>query len=161
MADQNLRLAKYFTFGISFVLMALGGGVWPFIWWEMYSSGDYNPPTTAERIELYVRGRDGQQHILRPMDLYTVDDDSSRQAAGYQLVYRAVTGTDEQKEIYQPYLIRQVEYVLNTEIEQIDARQHFWTVDFDQHPPFNVNQPEKTVLLHSFSPDFINSVLLR
>ncbi len=159
MDDQDLRVAKYFTFGISFLLMALGGGVWPFIWWEMYSSGNYDPPTETSRLELHVQASDGQQHILRPMDLYTIDDDSSRQAAGHQLIYRAITGTDEQKAIYQPYLIRQVDFVLDTEIKQIDAWQYVWKVDFDQDPPIDMGQPTQTILVDSFNADAINSML--
>ncbi|MBX2864048.1 MAG: hypothetical protein KTR27_10860 [Leptolyngbyaceae cyanobacterium MAG.088] len=159
MSNRELRIAKYFTFGISFLLMALGGGVWPFIWWEMYSSGNYTPPKRANRIEFHVQDSDGHEHILRPMDLYTIDDDSSRQAAGYQLTYRAITGTDEQKAIYQPYLIRQIAFVLDTEIQQIEAWQNSWKVDFENHPPLDIEQPVQTVLLDSFNTDVINTVL--
>lgn len=159
MADQTLQTAKYFISGISFLLMALGGGVWPFIWWEMYSSGNYTPPTQVSRIELHVQDSDGQTHILHPMDLYTIDDDSSRQAAGHQLVYRAITGTDEQKAIYRPYLIRQVAFILNTNIEQIEAWDHIWNVDFEQHPPIDIDRPAKTILLDSFNSASVTPVL--
>lgn len=164
MADQELQIAKYFTASISCLLMALGGGVWPFIWWEMYSSGNYLPPTEASRIELHVKGSDGQQHILRPMDLHTVDDDSSRQAAGHQLVYQAITGAAEQQAIYRPYLIRQIDFVLDTDIqhtdiEHIEVWNQTWTVDFEQQPPMDINQPVQTLLLDSFQADVINSVL--
>lgn len=159
MADQDLRIAKYFTLGISSALMLMGGGVWPFIWWEMYSSGRYNPPTQAERLELRVQDSAGQQHILHPMDLFTIDDDSSRQSAGYELAYQSIVGTDEQKAIFRPYLIRHVEFLLDTEIHQIEAWQHIWTVDFDQHPPIDIDQPAQVFLMDSFSADSVNVVL--
>lgn len=159
MADRELRTAKYFIVGIGFLLMALGGGVWPFIWWEMYSSGNYHPPTTAQRIELHVQDRQGQTHILRPMDLYTIDDDSSRQAAGHQLIYRALTGNEQQQAVYRPYLIQQVAFVLDTEITQIEAWKHVWTVDFTQHPPLDMQQPAQTTLVDRFNTATIDSML--
>ncbi|MEM6255337.1 MAG: hypothetical protein AAF821_20680 [Cyanobacteria bacterium P01_D01_bin.156] len=159
MADRELQTAKYFTAGISFLLMALGGGVWPFIWWEMYSSGNYEPPTVAGRIELHVQDSNGDKHILRSMDLYTIDNDSSRQAAGHQLMYRAFTGSDEQQAIYRPYLIQQVATVLNTDIEQIEAWDYAWKIDFEQHPPLDIEQPFTTTLIHSFDTATIHSML--
>lgn len=161
MADQELRLAKYFIAGVSFILLALGGGVWPFIWWEMYSSGNRTPQPRISRLELHVRDSDGQQHVLRPMDLYTLDDDSSSQPAGHQLVQRAVIGTDEQKAIYRPYLAQRLEFLLDIQIEQVEAWNYFWDVDYEQHPPIGIDQPTQTVLIERFNADSFDSVLSR
>lgn len=161
MADAELRLAKYFTAGISFLLIVLGGGVWPFVWWEMYSSGDRSPRPQLNRLELHVQDIDGQQHILRPMDLYTLDDDSSSQGAGHRVVRRAAIGTEEQQAIYRPYLIRRLEFVLDTQIQQVEAWQYVWNVDYGQHPPINIEQPAQTVLVDSFNADSFESVLSR
>ncbi len=161
MTDQELRLAKYFTAGISSLLIVLGGGVWPFIWWEMYSSGDRSPRPQISRLELHVQDIDGQQHILRPMDLYTVDDDSSNQVAGHRLVQRAAVGTEEQKAIYRPYLMRRLEFVLDTQIQQVEAWQYVWNVDYDQHPPIAIDQPAQTMLVDRFKADSFDAVLSR
>ena len=154
METQELRLAKYFTAGISFLLMALGGTFWPFTLWDMYSTGDnYSPPTEVNRLELHVLDRSGKQHVLRPMDLYTLDDDTSNQTPGHKLMQKAIEGNAEQQAIYRPYLIQQVEFVLDTQIEQVEAWRYFWQVDFNQQPPIDINQPAQTVLIDRFLAD--------
>ncbi|MDV3349792.1 hypothetical protein SPB21_24370 [Leptothoe sp. ISB3NOV94-8A] len=152
MEAQELRLAKYFTAGISFLLLALGGSLWPFTWWDMYSTGDgYSPPTEVSRLELHVVDSSGQQHVLRPMDLYTLDNDTSNQTPGHQLVQNAIEGNAEQQAIYRPYLIQQIEFALDTKIEQVEAWRYFWQVDFDQQPPMDIHQPAQTVLIDRFA----------
>lgn len=151
METNELRLAKYFTAGISLVLIALGGGLWPFTWWDMYASGDYRPSPEVSRLELHVLDSAGQQHILRPMDLYTLDDDTSNQRPGHRLMRRAITGTTEQQTTYRPYLIQQIEFVIDSNVEQVEAWQYVWQVDFNQHPPIDLEQPSQTVLVDRFS----------
>ena len=152
MEIKELTLAKYFTTAIPFVLVALGGSLWPFTWWDMYASGDYRPSPNVSRLELHVVDSTGQQHILRPMDLYTLDDDTSNQTPGHRLMQTAITGTAEQQTIYRPYLINQIELVIDSNVEQIEAWQYTWQVDFEQHPPINLEQPMQTVLIDRFRP---------
>lgn len=148
---RDLRLAKYVTASISFLLIALGGGLWPFTWWDMYSTGDYQPVSEVSRFELHVLDTAGQHHVLRPMDLYTLDDDTSGQAPGHRLIRIAVTGTPQQQAVYHPYLIRQIELVLDTKIEHIEVWKNSWQVDFGQHPPIEIERPSQTVLIDRLS----------
>ena len=150
METRNLRLAKYFTAGVSFLLIALGGGLWPFTWWDMYASGDRSPTATVSRLELHVTDSAGQQHIVRPMDLYTLDDDTSNQTPGHRLMQTAIEGNTEQQAIYRPYLVRQKEFALDTKIEQVEAWRYLWQVDFEQHPPIDTQHPEQTILIERF-----------
>ena len=152
MEAQELRFAKYFTAGMAFLLLALGGSLWPFTWWDMYSTSDgYAPPTEVSRLELHVVDSTGTNHVLRPMDLYTLDDDTSNQTPGHRLMEKAIEGTPEQQAIYRPYLVRQVEFILGTQIDQIEAWRYFWQVDFEQHPPLDMQQPAQTVLIDRFT----------
>ena len=150
MEAQELRLAKYFTAGISFLLIALWGSLWPFTWWDMYSSSPGKPPTEVSRIELHVVDSSGERHVLRPMDLYTLDDDTSNQFPGHRLVHNALVDDPEKQASYRPYLIKQIEFVLDTKIEQVEAWHYSWQVDFDQQPPIDINQPAQTVLIERF-----------
>ncbi|ESA32082.1 hypothetical protein N836_28415 [Leptolyngbya sp. Heron Island J] len=151
MEAQELRLAKYFTAGISFLLIALWGSLWPFTWWDMYSTGSpEKPPTEVSRIELHIVDSTGEQHVLRPMDLYTLDDDTSNQVPGHRLMHNALADDAEQQAIYRPYLIQQIEFVLDTQIEQVEAWHYSWQVDFAQQPPIDINQPAQTVLIERF-----------
>ncbi|MEO0434346.1 MAG: hypothetical protein AAF151_21890 [Cyanobacteria bacterium J06656_5] len=152
MEIKELQLAKYITTAIPFVLIALGGSLWPFTWWDMYASGEYRPSSEVKRLELRVLDSAGQQHILHPMDLYTLDDDTSNQTPGHRLMQTAITGTAEQQKIYRPYLIKQIELVTDANVEQIEAWQYVWQVDFEQHPPINLEQPIQTVLIDRFKP---------
>lgn len=147
MNSRDLRVAQYFTATVSFLLIALGGDLWPFTWWDMYSDGDYSPPTEVDRLELHIVDETGQPHILHPMELYTLDDDKSSQALGPRLIRRAVEGSAEQQAVYRPYLIRQVEFVLDTRIEHVEIWRYSWQVDFDQQPPIDIDQPTQTVLV--------------
>ncbi|MEM9909068.1 MAG: hypothetical protein AAF921_29065 [Cyanobacteria bacterium P01_D01_bin.44] len=147
MDSRDLHVAKYLITTVSLLLIALGGKLWPFTWWDMYSDGDYSPPTEVERLELHIVDKTGQQHILRPMDLYTLDDDKSSQAPGPRLIRQAIEGSAEQQAVYRPYLIRQVEFVLDTRIEQVEIWRYSWQVDFDQQPPIDIDQPMQTVLV--------------
>ncbi|MBE9066368.1 hypothetical protein IQ260_06855 [Leptolyngbya cf. ectocarpi LEGE 11479] len=151
MEIQNLRLAKYLTAGTSFLLLVLGGGLWPFTWWDMYASGDYAAPTQVSRLELHVVDSAGQQHILRPMDLYTLDDDSSPQKPGHQLVQNAVDETNPDQAGHRSHLTRQIEFVLDSKVERIEIWHKLWDVDFDQHPPIAIDQPAQTHLIDDFA----------
>ncbi|MEM6255333.1 MAG: hypothetical protein AAF821_20660 [Cyanobacteria bacterium P01_D01_bin.156] len=161
MADQELRLAKYLTAGVAFLLVVLGGGVWPLIWWGMYSSGDRAPKPQVKRFELRVQDINGQEYILRPMDLYTLDDDSSSQAAGHRLVKRSAIGTEAQKAVYRPYLMRRLEFLLDTPIQEVEAWQNIWNVDYSQHPPIAIEQPAETVFVDRFNADSFDSARSR
>ena len=154
---RELRLAKYFIAGTGFVLTALGGSLWPFTWWDMYSTGDgYSPPTEVSRLELHVVDISGKQYVLRSMDLYTLDDDTSNQTPGHKLMHNAIEGNDAQQAISRPYLIQQIEFVLGTEIEQVEAWRYVWDVDFEQHPPIHTEHPSQTVLVDRFTPHLAN-----
>ena len=150
MEIQNLRLAKYLTAGTSFLLLAVGGGLWPFTWWDMYDSGNYVAPTQVSRLEIRAVDSAGQQHILQPMDLYTLDDDSSPQKPGHQLVQNAADVTNPDQDAHRSHLTRQIEFVLDSEVEQIEIWHHLWEVDFDQHPPIDLAKPVQTHLVDSF-----------
>lgn len=151
MEIQNLRLAKYLTAGTSFLLLVLGGGLWPLTWWDMYASGDYTPPTQVSRLELHIVDSAGQQHILRPMDLYTLDDDSSSQIPGHQLVQNAIDTTNPGQADDRSYLTRQIEFVLDSQVDRIEIWHKLWDVDFDHHPPIDIDQPVQTHLVDSFA----------
>ncbi len=148
---QDLAFAKYFTAGIAFLLLILGGGLWPFIWWDLYSHSQHSPPEQLGRMELHVVDTAGQTHVLRPMDLYTLDDDTSNQEPGHRLIRDAIAGTPQQQAIDRPYLVSQVEFVLNKEIEQVEVWNYTWAVDFQQHPPLDINQPQQITLIDRFS----------
>lgn len=148
--DKDLAFAKYFTAAIAFLLLVLGGGLWPFIWWNLYSRNEHSPPEQLSRMELHVVDSAGQTHILRPMDLYTLDDDTSNQEPGHRLIRDAIAGTPQQQALYRPYLTRQVEFALKQEIEQIEVWDHTWVVNFQQHPPLDINQPQQTKLIERF-----------
>ncbi|MEM6255335.1 MAG: hypothetical protein AAF821_20670 [Cyanobacteria bacterium P01_D01_bin.156] len=144
MEIRNLSLAKYFTAGIGFILLALGGSLWPFTWWDMYGSGDYTAPNRVDRLQLRVLDSAGQQHILHPMDLYTLDDDSSAQKPGHHLVRDAVSEPTPEQEIARAHLVRQLEFVLDAEVEQVEIWRYLWDVDFSHHPPIEIEQPIET-----------------
>ncbi len=157
METQELRFAKYFTAGMAFVLLVLGGSLWPFTWWDMYSTSDgYTPPTKVSRLELHVLDSAGHQHVLRPMDLYTLDNDTSNQTPGHRLMQAAVEGNAEQQAISRPYLIQQLEFLLDTKIEQVEAWRHVWHVDFEQHPPLDIQQPTQSVFIDRFTAHTTN-----
>ncbi len=150
MEIQNLRLAKYFTAGLAFVLLALRGSLWPFTWWDMYDGGDHEPPTQVARLQLRVLDSAGQQHILHPMDLYTLDDDSSPQTPGHQLVRDAIAESPQTQNIARTYLMRQLEFVLQSKIEQVEIWDYSWEVNFEQHPPIDIDQPVHAQFVDSF-----------
>ncbi|MEM7064923.1 MAG: hypothetical protein AAF572_17410 [Cyanobacteria bacterium P01_B01_bin.77] len=151
MEIQSLRLAKYLTAGTSFLLLVLGGGLWPFTWWDMYASGDYAAPTQVSRLELHIIDSAGQQHVLRPMDLYTLDDDSSSQIPGHKLVQNAADATNPDQAVHRAHLTRQLAFVLDAKVEQIEIWHKLWDVDFDQHPPIDLSQPAQIHLVDDFA----------
>lgn len=152
MEAQELKLAKYFTAGLSFLLIALGGTLWPLTLWDMYATDDgYDLPTEVSRLEVHVTDSSGAQHILRPMDLYTLDDDTSNQTPGHRFMQKAIEGSADQQAVYRPYLVQQIESMLDIKIEQVEAWRHVWQVDFNQQPPIIIDQPAATILIDRFT----------
>jgi hypothetical protein len=149
---RHLRFAKLFTAGVVLLFILSPGTMryWPLIDWTMYSIGYSKIPKTVRRIDLRVLDTAGQWHSLRSMDLYTLDDDTSRQKPGRDLIDRSFSDNSEQRKIYRHYLVKQIEAILTIEVKTIQAWQSSWNVNFDVYPPFQIDRPDKVEEIGSF-----------
>ncbi len=149
---QHLGFAKFFIVGVVFLLILSPGTLkyWPLVYWPMYSSEKPKIPKTASRLELRILDTAGQWHSLLPMDIYTLDDDTSIQEPGQEIIMQSFGEQPKQGKIYRPYLVKHIEAILGIEVETIEAWHYTWNVNFDVYPPLQLSQPEKVKKLGSF-----------
>ncbi len=149
---KQLRVAKSLIVGVILLLIISPGKTyyWPFVSWSMYSSGKPKIPNSISRVELRVLDTAGQWHSLRPMDLYTLDDDTSNQRPGENIIRLSFEGQPQQWKIYRPYLVKHIETILGIEVATIQAWQYTWNLNFDVYPPLQLSQPQKAQKLGSF-----------
>lgn len=147
----QLLSVELFIVGVVLVLLRSSGEQrhWPFVYWDLYSGGNYSIPQSAKRVELRVLDTGGQWHSIRSMDLYTLDDDTSIQISGQSIIQRSFDDTAEERQRFRSSLVERVEAILEKEVETIEAWQYTWNIDFDKYPPLEIDQPVKTQKLGS------------
>ncbi|MGF1480327.1 MAG: hypothetical protein ACFB4I_12685 [Cyanophyceae cyanobacterium] len=142
---RQLRLAELFIAGTVLLLVLSSGQQkhWPFVYWDLYSAGNYQIPQSANRVELRILDTGGQWHSLRSMDLYTLDDDTSNQRPGQNLIQSSFDEDNSAKKRrrFRTSLVKQIEAILGVEVETVEAWQFTWNVNFDEYPPLRIDQP--------------------
>ncbi len=149
---RHLGFAKFFIVGVVLLLILSPGTLkyWPLVYWPMYSGGQPKIPQTIGRIKLRVLDITGQWHILSSKDIYTLDDDTSIQRPGTLIILRSFGKQLQKRQIYRPYLVKQIETILGIKVEIIQAWQYTWNINFDVYPPLQLNNPETMTKLGSF-----------
>jgi hypothetical protein len=158
LSDRNyLNFVKFFILSLVALFIFSPGKTkhWPFIYWELY---DYLPkmpnridiPKTASRIELRVLDTSQNWHSVKVMDLYTIDDDSSSQPGGRNIITQTFFKRPQNWPIYRLYLLKHLEKKLNIKIERIEAYQLTWELNYQKYPPLDINHPTQMTKIDSF-----------
>ncbi|WP_243397338.1 hypothetical protein [Crocosphaera subtropica] len=160
LSEQNyLKFTKFFILGLVIIFVISPGKYqfWPFIYWELFDAGNPYIPKERKLIEFRVLDTNQNWHIIRPMDLYSIDDDVSDQPGSLVIARKIVQKNGEFTDIYHSYLIKHLERKLNFKIEKIEAYRSTWKLDYNQYPPLDINQPDKMEKIDSFqASDYIN-----
>lgn len=152
---QYLKFTKVFLLILTFLLIFSSGRIehWPFVYWSLYDQGNPQIPKTASRIELRVLDADGVLHSLRSMDFYTLDDDSSVQPAGQEIINKTFFGQPQKFSIYRPFLVQHIEKNLNIKVKVIEAYKYTWNINYDVYPPLDIESPNKISKIGSFKAE--------
>lgn len=160
LSDQNyLKFAKFFLLGLVIIFIVSPGTFrfWPFIYWELFDKGNPQIPKKEKLIELRVLDSNQNWHTIRPMDLYSIDDDASDQTGSLRMVTRIFQQDGQFTDIYRSYLIKHLEKKLNLKINRIEAYQSTWELDYNQYPPLDIDKPTKMEKIDSFNvSDYLN-----
>ncbi|MEM8779938.1 MAG: hypothetical protein AAGF26_13925 [Cyanobacteria bacterium P01_G01_bin.49] len=150
--QQYLKFAKLFLVSLVILLTISSGKMhhWPFIYWELYDQGNPQIPKTISRIELRVLDTNGNSYSVRIMDLYTLDDDSSKQTGGLNIIKKTFLKQPQNWDVYRPYLIKHLEKKLNIQVEQIEAYRYRWQLNYNIYPPLNIESPSQVTKIDSF-----------
>lgn len=124
---------------------------WPFIYWSLYDRGNPSIPKKVSRIELRILDINKNWHSLTVKDLYTIDDDSSSQPGGRNIIKKTFIKQPQNHPIYRPYLIKHLERELNLKIDKIEAYRLTWELDYNKYPPLDISQPTKMKKIDSFN----------
>lgn len=148
---QQLRFAEFFIVALVLLLILSPGQKkhWPFVYWDLYSRENPQVPQSASRTVLRVLDIGNQWHWLRSMDIYTLDDDTSKQSPGRNLIQGSFESNSQQRQ-YRSTLVIRLEEILGSEVETVEAWQLTWNVNFDSYPPLQFAQPETTKKIGSF-----------
>ena len=144
--------AKSLILGLALLLIASNGDFdfWPFIYWDMYSDGEPEIPETVSRIELRVLDSHQNWYSIPTKDLYTLDDDSSSQPGGKEIVENTFLEDPEDFSSYRPYLVKYLEKELNIQIKMIEAYELTWHLNYQKYPPLEISQPDQKQKIDSF-----------
>src|SRR5262245_61515969 len=122
-------------------LICSGGSrqAWPFSHWWLYHSGNPEPMTSAHLHQVRFVGADGKERRLWPRELFTLDDDSSSQDMGHNILDRSVDEKNPDRERYRAALVRRLAGLVG-EVGRIEIWRVEWAVRHHDSPPLHFAQ---------------------
>ena len=157
--QQYLKFTKLFLISLIILLTISSGKMrhWPFIYWSLYDDGNPQIPKTVSRIELRVLDTNGNLHSIPTMDLYTLDNDSSIQLGGKNIIEKTFLEQPQKWDIYRSYLIKHLEKKLNIQVKLIEAYKYSWNLNYNIYPPLDIKSPSQVTKIDSFkASDYLN-----
>ncbi|MGF1523531.1 MAG: hypothetical protein ACFBSF_14540 [Leptolyngbyaceae cyanobacterium] len=144
--------AKFFILGLAMLFVISNGefDFWPFIYWDMYSDGEPEIPKTIRRIELRILDSNQNWYSIPIKDLYTLDDDSSSQPGGKEIIDNTFLKDPEDFSSYRSYLVKYLEKELNIQIEMIEAYELTWHLNYQKYPPLEISRPDQRKKIDGF-----------